>query len=216
MAAAGHLGGQPHHPLRPLPAPLHCPGQPDAALPPPEPTPEELSNIDELPPPELETLIGKLEAHQQWDKLKKAAREKAAWWSSNLKQAHQSQRCGHTKPNGLPCGSPAIKGENFCHWHSEARSHRKVFSGPLLDGSDGKQLAASCAGELNPSVGPGQVPSAAFEMPVLEDRLGVQLGIMRVCDLLAAKSIDPYTARVMLYGLRLAQRTLEKDGLATD
>jgi len=43
-------------------------------------------------------------------------------------------------------------------------------------------------------------------MPVLEDRLGVQLGIMRVCDLLAARSIDPYTARVMLYALRLAQR----------
>lgn len=50
-------------------------------------------------------------------------------------------------------------------------------------------------------------------MPILEDHLGVQLGIMRVCDLLAARSIDPYTARVMLYGLRLAQRTLEKDGL---
>ena len=47
-------------------------------------------------------------------------------------------------------------------------------------------------------------------MPILEDHLGVQLGIMRVCDLLAARSIDPYTARVMLYGLRLAQRTLER------
>jgi hypothetical protein len=48
------------------------------------------------------------------------------------------------------------------------------------------------------------------EMPVLEDRLGVQLGIMRVCDLLAAGSLDPYTARVMLYGIRLAQRTLDE------
>lgn len=42
---------------------------------------------------------------------------------------------------------------------------------------------------------------------ILEDHLGVQLGIMRVCDPLAARSIDTYAAQVMLYGLRLAQRT---------
>src|SRR5690242_7008492 len=41
--------------------------------PPPEPTPEELTNIDELPPPELETLIGKLDAQQRWAKLKQTA-----------------------------------------------------------------------------------------------------------------------------------------------
>jgi hypothetical protein len=177
--------------------------------PPPEPTSEELSNIDELAPPELETLIGKLEAHHQWDTLKQTARQKAARFAC-LKQAHQSQRCGYIKPNGLPCGSPAIKGETLCHWHSEARLQHKQSEGPLLDATNGNLSLA------NQASGEARQESVAFELPVLEDRLGVQLGIMRVCSLLASRSIDPYTARVMLYGLRLAQRTVENDGLATN
>ena len=48
-------------------------------------------------------------------------------------------------------------------------------------------------------------------MPVLEDRVGIQLGIMRVCDLLTSNTIDPYTARVLFQGLRLAERTLNKE-----
>jgi len=172
---------------------------------PPEPTPEELSNIDELPPPELESLNDELEAHQQWDRLKQTARQKASWFS-HLRQANQSQCCSHIKPDGSTCGSPAIKDKSFCYWHEQAHLHRNFSVGPLLDGADGKQLQS--AGESAAAHGTSQMEAAAFEMPVLEDRLGVQLGIMRVCDLLAARSIDPYTARVMLYGLRLAQRTL--------
>jgi len=175
--------------------------------PPPEPTPEELSNIDELAPPELETLINKIEAHQKWDKLKQNAHEKAAWWSCNLDQAKQSQRCTHIKADGSTCGSPAVKEKTFCYWHEQANLHRMASGGALLDGANGaggKQLQAVSESASN---GLSHVGSAAFAMPVLEDRLGVQLGIMRVCDLLAARSIDPYTAQVMLCGLRLAQRT---------
>jgi rubredoxin len=177
--------------------------------PPSEPTPEELGNIDELPPPELETLIGKLEAHQQWDKLKQTARKKASWFA-HLRQANQSQRCTHIKPDGSTCGSPAVKERTLCYWHEQAQLHREIAGSAVLDGSDLRQLT-SAAEELPASNASAQVASAAFELPVLEDRLGIQLGIMRVCGHLADKSIDPYTARVMLYGLRLAQRSLGKE-----
>jgi hypothetical protein len=173
---------------------------------PAEPTSDDLNNIDQLSPVDLETLISRLEAHQQWDKLKRTARQKAAWF--NLRTAHQSQRCLYVKPNGLPCGSPAIKGESFCHWHSQSRMLSKVSNSTFLDASNDNlsltqngHKAASAEGSA----------AGAFEMPVLEDRMGVQLGIMRVCEMLSSRSMDPYTARVMLYGLRLAQRTLEKD-----
>ena len=177
--------------------------------PPPEPTPEELSNIDELPPPELQTLIGKLDAQQQWDKLKQTARQKASWFSK-LKQANQTQRCTHIKPDGSPCGSPAVKEKTLCYWHEQARLHRPPAEDLLLDGADVKRLHS--VGE-SASNGASHVGSTGIEMPVLEDRLGIQLGIMRVCDLLAARSIDPYTAQVMLCGLRLAQRTLADQNL---
>lgn len=182
----------------------------DDPPPPPEPTPEEMTNIDELPPAELETLIGKLDAQQQWDQLKQTARKKADWFAK-LKHANQTPRCAHIKPDGSPCGSPAVKDKTLCYWHDQTQLHRVPADGPLLDGADGKPLpaVAGSAGLMAPagSNGLGPVVSTAFAMPVLEDHLGVQLGIMRVCDLLAAKSIDPYTAQVMLYGLRLAQRT---------
>ena len=130
--------------------------------PPPEPTPEELSNIEELPPPELETLIGKLDAQQQWDKLKRTAREKATWFSK-LKQANQSQRCAHTKPDGSTCGSPAVKDKRVCYWHEQAHLHRTPSGGPLLDSTDGKQLQSA-----DGSAGSNGVPtvsSTAFAMP---------------------------------------------------
>jgi len=183
-------------------------GEVNDSLPPPEPTPEELSQIDELPPPELESLIEKLDAHQQWDKLRHTARQKASWFA-HLRHANQSKRCAHIKPDGSSCGSPAVTDKKFCYWHEQAHLHHQISDGLLLDGADAKHLP-SVAGGLAHRNGEPSRGSAAFEMPILEDRLGIQLGIMRVCDQLAGKSIDPYTARVMLYGLRLAQRSLGK------
>ena len=114
--------------------------------------------------------------------LKEESREQIAWFLENIKKANVAPRCAHIKPDGSPCGSPALKDQNFCHWHSETRAVRRAT----------KQ-------------------GAEVEMPLLEDRVGIQLGIMRVCDLLTSKTIDPYTARVLFQGLRLAERTLNKE-----
>src|SRR5438874_9348609 len=139
---------------------------------PPQPNIEDLNNIDKLSPIELETLIGRLEAHQQWDKLKHTAREKATWFA-NLRHAGQAERCKHTKSNGIPCGSPAIKGDSFCHWHNQWRRLRRLSDSPLLDPSNGNASSAENSREL---AAPASSDGATFEMPVLEDRLGVQLG----------------------------------------
>jgi len=39
-----------------------------------------------------------------------------------LKKANRSQRCQHMKLNGEGCGSPAVRGEKFCHFHAQAHA----------------------------------------------------------------------------------------------
>lgn len=43
--------------------------------------------------------------------------------------------CEHIKTNGIRCGSPALRGEPFCYYHSEARRARfgGIFIPPLED-----------------------------------------------------------------------------------
>ena len=99
-----------------------------------------------------------------------------------LKEADRSVRCAHIKSNNLRRGSPAMKGDGFCHFHSEARKLR-----------DAEQAAAK-----------------ATEMPVLENPHALQLAIMKVVALLANNKIDEKTARAIFEGLRLAQKTLNE------
>jgi len=150
--------------------------------PPPQVTPEDLANFDQKGPEEVLGMLEQVRRQVQWEVLKEESREQIAWFLENIKKANGAPRCEHIKPDGSPCGSPALKSDNFCHWHSETRAVRR---------------AAKQGDEV--------------EMPVLEDRVGIQLGIMRVCDLLTSKTIDPYTARVLFQGLRLAERTLNKE-----
>lgn len=146
-----------------------------------EATLEELANFDKVPPEKSMELAERVQRRLEWETLKEQCREEIAWLLENLEKANSARRCDHIKPDGSNCRAPALKDQNFCHWHSETRALRR---------------ATKQAGEV--------------DMPVLEDRVGVQLGIMHVCDLLTNKAIDPYTARVLFQGLRLAERTLNK------
>ena len=148
---------------------------------PPEVTPDELANIDQMGPEQLIDILERVQRRAQWEIMKETSREQLIWLLKNLEKADEAARCNHVKPDGTTCGSPALKGQKFCHWHSETRALRRA-----------------------------RQQSDELAMPVLEDRFGLQLGIMRVCDLLTSKAIDAYTARVLFQGLRLAERTLNK------
>lgn len=142
---------------------------------------EELANYDERPPEKTLELLERVKRRLEWETLKEQSREEIAWFLENLEKANSATRCAHIKPDGSGCRAPAIKGENYCHWHTQTLALRRETK-----------------------------ETAPVKMPVLEDRFGLQLGIMRVCDLLTSKAIDPYTARVLFQGLRLAERTLNK------
>jgi hypothetical protein len=147
-----------------------------------EDTLDDLAHFDQVPPDKALETLERVKRRLEWEALKEQSREEIAWFLENLDKANSATRCAHIKPDGSACRAPAIKGENFCHWHTQTSGLRR----------ETKQ--------------PGQV-----EIPVLEDRVGIQLGIMRVCDLLTSKAIDPYTARVLFQGLRLAERTLNRE-----
>ncbi len=80
---------------------------------------------------------------------------------ARLAQANQARRCVHVKPNGLRCGSPAMRGDPFCFFHERWYNQPAEDTFPPLDDSNGVQLAlmqvaervrreAFRAGSINP------------------------------------------------------------------
>ena len=148
----------------------------------PDSVAERVANIEEMCAESIEELM---EDMVEIENLR-ALREEASTMAkrlAGLERADSAPRCAHVRANGETCGSPAMKRDPFCYFHSEARKMRN---------------AAEAAAKL-------------AEMPILEDRQGLQLAIMRVCTLLADNKIEERTARAIFDGLRLAQKTLNEN-----
>jgi hypothetical protein len=138
-----------------------------------------LAQINTMSPSELEALIENIDANEEWRDLRETAKDRTAQWLGAIKKAEAAPRCQYTKTDGKVCGSPAIKGESFCYFHGEARTKRK-----------------------------DEEASNLHEVPVLEDKLSLQLAITRLCAQLASGSIDEKRGRVLIAALRLAQKNL--------
>jgi len=41
----------------------------------------------------------------------------------NLEKAHRAPRCQHVRLNGKVCGSPAVGGQQYCHFHGVANTN---------------------------------------------------------------------------------------------
>lgn len=143
--------------------------------------------LDDMSASEIEEFIEELEDCE--DTLSEIDRAKAklvrlANQKRKLKLADEAPRCEHIKTNGQRCGSPAIKDTPLCYFHGETRKQRE-----------------------------SEAAAKAADLPVLEDMHSLQLAVMRVCGLLANKTIEEKTARVIFDGLRLAQKTLAEHEL---
>ena len=55
--------------------------------------------------------------------------------------AHRAARCMHVKPNGLRCGSPALKGNVWCHFHYQYYNAPWENTFPPLEDGNGVQAA---------------------------------------------------------------------------
>ncbi|HWY57050.1 MAG TPA: hypothetical protein VNZ03_21465 [Terriglobales bacterium] len=92
--------------------------------------------------------------------------------------AHPNVRkCTHIKVTGQQCGSPALRGEFFCYFHT------RVIKGVQQ-----------------------RVDMRLDSMALLEDCESIQLSIMHVVDGLVKGTLDPTRARLIIQALRIAAR----------
>ncbi len=96
------------------------------------------------------------------------------------------RHCEHVKANGHFCGSPAMRGRNYCFFH-------------IIDIGRRLRLQRYAAHGL-------QAPP--IELPLLEDAASIQLALMQVTDALLNGTLDRKTAGLVLYSLQTASSNL--------
>src|SRR4051812_15167441 len=99
-----------------------------------------------------------------------------------LQRANRTARCEHVKPNGLRCGSPALREEIYCYFHRLWRNPYQPDEQPYRPDANG----------------------VLWNFPVLENADAIQLSIQLVLDSVLANRMDLKRASLLLYGLQTA------------
>jgi hypothetical protein len=94
--------------------------------------------------------------------------------------------CRHIFTSGKKCQSPALKEQNFCYFHGNTRRRPSPQNHPYEPYTEPKEIA--------------------LNLPLLEDADAIQLALSDVVLALAANSIDPRRARILIYGLQVASQ----------
>ncbi len=92
------------------------------------------------------------------------------------------KECRFVKPNGLKCGSPALRGSPFCYFHARNR----VYVPRCL-----------------------KTGEKVFEVPPLVTPAGIHQALSAIIQALACGNIDPKRAGKLLYALQIAQKNLD-------
>ncbi len=90
--------------------------------------------------------------------------------------------CTHRFLDGHTCGSPALRGEQFCYFHHPRRR-------PVANTYERQSRRG-------------------FTLPAPETREEIQVAISLITERLAANKIDVHRARALLYSLQLTAQTL--------
>ena len=91
------------------------------------------------------------------------------------------RHCTHIKVTGQRCGSPALRGEFFCYFHT------RVIKGVQQ-----------------------RVDMQLHSMALLEDAEAIQFSLMLVVDGLVKGTLDPTRARLIIQALRIAARNAKE------
>ncbi len=95
--------------------------------------------------------------------------------------------CHHVQPNGHPCGSPALRGEQFCYYHHPTRSRPRAH---------------------------GRKPKpTVFHLPTLQNRPSIQRALAKVASRVRSGRLDHKTASLLVYALQLANDNMPGDPL---
>jgi hypothetical protein len=88
------------------------------------------------------------------------------------------RQCEHIRDTGLRCGSPAMRGRDFCYYH------RRLHDITVLPGD------------------------STYLLPALETEQAVQLAVTHILRALMKGKIDRPTALAMFAGIRIAQNSI--------
>ncbi|MGB6727428.1 MAG: hypothetical protein WBE74_16170, partial [Terracidiphilus sp.] len=88
--------------------------------------------------------------------------------------------CRHVKSNGLRCGSPALRGNAFCYYHSKSHSASRIGS---MDN---------------------------VFLPIAEDPGAIQIALSQTVQAMLAHRITTKEAGLMLYSLGVASSVLKR------
>ena len=94
--------------------------------------------------------------------------------------ARKAPRCQFMKDDGLACGSPALKNQRFCCFHSRTAHGRKRAS--------------------------GSAKAVSLQLPVLDDERAIQAAVTGICRGLAERRLIPGVRRRFFMGCRLRHR----------
>ena len=93
--------------------------------------------------------------------------------------------CHHLRPTGNRCGSPALRGEQFCYYHHPTRRRPRAA---------------------------GRRPRPpVFHLPTLVDRASIQRALAKVVSRIISGRLDRATARLIVFGLQTANGILPGD-----
>lgn len=98
----------------------------------------------------------------------------------------QIRRCGHIRISGTQCGSPSVRGQEFCYYHQQNK----------LQSIEVHLGAGKLGGEM--------------VLPVLEDAHSIQMVVRQVMRLLLQQRIDRRDASLLFYGLQIASGNLKQ------
>jgi len=103
---------------------------------------------------------------------------------AEYKARFSDKRCAMRKGNGDPCKSPALRGEQFCHYH------KVIGPSPIdIDNCD-------------------PFPSTHVYLPQLEDAVSIQLAISEVCEMMLHRRIEPKEATALFYAMQVASTNM--------
>ncbi len=111
-----------------------------------------------------------------------------------LVSPRKPRQCEHVKTNGEFCGSPALRGRNYCYFHLS-------YHGSRLRAEREHTRALANGGDT------AVVP---LELPPLEDAASIQMALMQVIDAILHNRIDSKRAGLVLYALQTASSNLAR------
>lgn len=108
----------------------------------------------------------------------------------NIVSPRKPRQCEHIKVNGEFCGSPALRGRNYCYYHL-------TYIGRRMRAQRAHANAADAS-------------TVALELPPLEDAASIQMSLMQVIDAILHNRLDTKRAGLVLYALQTASANLAR------